>query len=71
MTSSNLHRLLVGEGRYIVLEKHFPNLAELRDWLAVNTLLPDTSISALLALGEITFGQGKNEEWFKYLPPGK
>jgi len=69
VSQSALHRLLVGQGRYIILEKQFPELADLRDWLAVNTLLPDHSISVLLSIGEITFGQGKNEEWFKYFPP--
>ena len=63
------HRLLVGEGRYVVLEKQFLNVDELQDWLAVNTLLPKESIALLLASGEVKFGEGNNEEWFKYLPP--
>lgn len=63
------HRLLVGEGRYIVLEKRFAGLSELRDWIAVNTVLGDDSISLLLTKGEISFGTGNKQEWFRYLPP--
>jgi len=63
------HRLIVGNGRYPILEKEFPDFPTLRDWLCTNTLLTDNSINLLTTRGEVSFGSGNDEEWFKYIPP--
>jgi len=63
------HRLIVGSGRYPILEKEFLDFPTLRDWLRTNTLLTDKSIDLLTTRGEVSFGSGNDEEWFKYIPP--
>jgi hypothetical protein len=68
---ANRHRLLIGSGRYITVDKQFVSASELRDWLAVNTLLTDENISSLLAAGEVELENEGVSEWFKYMPPRK
>ena len=66
---ANRHRLLIGSGRYITTDKQFDSASELRDWLAVNTLLTDDNIGSLLAAGEVELENEGVSEWFKYMPP--
>jgi hypothetical protein len=68
---SESHRLLIGSGRYTEVEKQFASVPEMRDWLSVNTLLPNDSIDRLFAEREIEFNTSSKPEWFKYLPPVK
>jgi hypothetical protein len=71
LRASESHRLLIGSGRYIHIEKQFASTEEMRDWLMINTLLSKESIEELFSAREIEFDEGGKPEWYKYLPPVK